>query len=75
MSELRIKKPGGEVVIPKKVMKRIRREMGEEGVRIFQLLLELADENGQIRFDGDEEDMIEQIQDLYAARFGGDEHA
>ncbi len=75
MSKLQIKKLQGDVVIPKKLVKRIRREMGEEGVKLFRLLCELADENGQITFDGDENEMIEQIQDLYAARFGGDEDA
>lgn len=61
-----------DVVIPRKVIKRIRREMGEEGVKLFQLLCELADKNGQIVFDVNENGMIEQLQDLYAARFGSD---
>lgn len=69
---MRIKKPWGDVVIPRKVVRRIRREMGEEGVKLFRLLCELADEKGQIRFDGNEQEMIEQLQDLYAARFGDD---
>lgn len=74
MNEMRIKKPGGDVVIPGRVVRKIRREMGEEGVRVFQLLCELVDENGQIVFSGTEDDMIQQIQDLYAVRFGGDEN-
>jgi hypothetical protein len=72
---MRIKKPRGDVVIPNKVIKRIRREMGEEGVKLFQLLCELADENGQIRFEGNEEEMMEQLQDIYAVRFGDSEDA
>jgi hypothetical protein len=72
---MRIKKPRGDVVIPNKVIKRIRREMGEEGVKLFRLLCELADENGQIRFEGNEEEMMEQLQDIYAVRFGDSEDA
>jgi hypothetical protein len=67
---MRIKKPRGDVVIPNKMIKRIRREMGEEGVKLFQLLCELADENGQIKFEGNEGEMIEELQNLYVARFG-----
>jgi hypothetical protein len=55
----------------KKMLKRLRRELGEEGVEIYQLLCELADDKGQIKFEGTEDDMIKQIQDLYATRFGG----
>ena len=75
MINMRIKKPRRDVVIPRKVIKRIRREMGEEGVKLFQLLCELADENGQIRFEGNEEEMMEQLQDIYAVRFGDLEDA
>ena len=74
MGKLRIKKPSGDVVIPEGDIRKIREELGEEGVKLFRLLLELADENGQIVFSGTEEDMIEQIQNLYAARFGGEEN-
>ena len=70
MINMRIKKSWGEVVIPKKTVKRIRREIGEEGLKLFQLLCELADENGQIKFEGSEDEMIEQLHDLYTARFG-----
>lgn len=75
MNERLIIKSWGRVVIPKKVTERIRREVGEEGVKIFQLLHELADENGQIQFDGNEDEMIEKLQTLYAVRFGGDADA
>ena len=68
---MRVKKSRGDVVIPSKVIKRIRREMGDEGVKLFQLLCELADENGQIQFEGNEDEMIEELQNLYAAHFRG----
>jgi hypothetical protein len=72
MSNLRIKKPWGEILIPKKQIDKIRKELGEEGVRVFQLLCELADDNGEIHFDGD---MYEQLATLYEARFTGDKDA
>jgi transcription initiation factor IIE alpha subunit len=71
---MRIKKPGGAVMVPKKVVKRIRREMGDEGVKLFQLLCELADENGQICFEGSEDEVKEQLAALYEARFGDGEN-
>jgi hypothetical protein len=70
MNELRIKKPWGEIVIPSKVVKRIRRHMGQEGVNLFQLLCELADEKGQVRFDGNPDQVGQTIAALYEARFG-----
>jgi len=54
----------------KKDLRRIKRAMGVEGAKIYRLLLELADENGQICFEGSEEDMIREIQRLYAIRYG-----
>ena len=55
----------------KKNLRRIKKAMGPEGVKFYRLLLDLADENGQIWFEGSEEDMIREIQRLYAVKYGG----
>lgn len=55
----------------KKMLKKMRRELGEEATNIYQLFCELADDKGQIKFEGTEDELIREIQDLYAARFGG----
>jgi hypothetical protein len=75
MNELRIKKPWGEVVISGKVVKRIGRRMGQEGVNLFQLLCELADEKGQIRLDGTPDQVAQTIAELYEVRFGDEADA
>ena len=59
----------------KKMLKKMRRELGEEAVNVYQLLCELADENGENKFEGTEDEVIKELQDLYAARFGGDRGA
>jgi DNA polymerase III delta prime subunit len=55
----------------KRNLRQIKKAMGLEGVKIYKLLLELTDERGQIQFEGSEEDMLKEIQRLYAARYGG----
>lgn len=55
----------------KRRLKTITKKLGQDGARVYQLLCELADEDGQIRFEGSEEDMIREIQKLYAVRYGG----
>ena len=56
--------------ISKKIRKKIKKEMGQEGLNLMQLLTELADENGEIHFDGSEEELSEELARLYEARFG-----
>ena len=56
--------------IPKKIRKKIKKEMGQEGLNLMQLLMELSDESGEIRFDGSEEELSEELARLYEARFG-----
>ena len=57
----------------KEDIERIKQMLGPEGVKVYGLLLEFADEDGQIHFDGSEEDMLKEIQRLYLVRFGGEE--
>jgi hypothetical protein len=57
--------------IPKRESRQIRKAIGIKGVRLYRLLLELADQNGEIHFEGSEEDMIREIQKLYAVTYGG----
>lgn len=52
-------------------LRRIKKALEPEGAKVYGLLLELADENGQICFEGSEEDMLKEVQRLYAARYGG----
>lgn len=52
-------------------LRRIRKVLGTQGVKLYRLLRDLADENGEIHFEGSEQDMIREIQRLYAARYGG----
>jgi len=59
----------------KKILKKMQRELGEEAANLYQLFCELADDKGQIKFEGTEDEVIREIQDLYAARFGGDRGA
>lgn len=54
----------------KRDLKEIKKAMGPEGVKLYKLLVELADENGEIHFEGSEQDMIREIQKLYAVRYG-----
>lgn len=60
-----------KIKIPKKIRRKIKRELGQEGLNLFQLLTELADENGEIRLEGSEDEAMEQLAKLYEARFGG----
>lgn len=60
-----------KVKIPRKIRRRIKKQFGQEGLKLLQLLTELADENGEIHLEGSEREAMEELTRLYETRFGG----